>query len=60
MLPTQAHGGALVGITRDGAAGGVTPCRSIKGVEYAFFPRADRQLCRDLHRRHDAAGHLAA
>ena len=37
MVPTQAKGGALIGLTRDGVPVGTDP-RTVKGVEYAFFP----------------------
>ena len=39
MVPAQARGGALVGITRDGSPVSVTT-QTIKGVAYAFFDAA--------------------
>src|SRR5262249_37528172 len=39
MVPAQARGGALLGLTRDGAAV-TTELRVVKGVQYAFFSTA--------------------
>src|SRR6185295_1880800 len=39
MVPAQARGGALLGITRDGSPVSATP-QVIKGVAYAFFDAA--------------------
>jgi len=39
MIPTQANGGALLGLTHDGTVVAVTR-QVIKGVEYALFPAA--------------------
>jgi hypothetical protein len=39
MVPTSSAGGPLSGITRDGQPVATTP-RTIKGIEYAFFPAA--------------------